>query len=145
MRGQGLGGALARAEGLDEAAASGSVAWVPSAPEAVGLAGVGPQQDPVVSVCWDVEAVGAPLCAAPSWSLEKALGAGAPPGAGTAAAGPEYRAPSAPRPPRWAPCNSPGSSLGFSLDPISWGQSAPHPGCHVRVVRQHLTPDLCLQ
>lgn len=121
----------------------GTVAEGASAPEAAARAGAGPLRAPAAAVCLDVGAAAGPLCTAPGHGLEKA--AGAPPGAGAAAAGPEGRGLSAPRAQRWALCHSPGSSPGFSLGQISWGQSALHPGCHVQVACRHLTPDLCLQ
>lgn len=75
----------------DGAAGWGTVAGVASAPEAVERAAAGPLPGPVVAVCLGVWAEEGPLCAAPSQGPAKALEAGAPPGAGAAAAGAEGR------------------------------------------------------
>ena len=80
---------------------------------------------------------------APTRGPETALGAGAPSGAGVAAAGPEGARPSAPRARTGALCRSPGSSPGSALDQIPWGQWAPHRGRRGGVARQRRAPDLC--
>lgn len=135
-------GGSAQAGGSGGAAGWGTVAEGASAPEAGARAAAGPLGAPAAAVCLDVGAVAGPLCTAPGPGPEKAPGAGAPPGAGAVAAGPEGRALLAPRAQRGALCHSPGSSPGFSLDPIPWGQLALHPGCHVQGECQRLTPDL---
>ena len=77
--------------GSDGAAGWGTAAEVASAPEALAPAEAGPLGGPVAAVCSYVGAEAGPLCAAPSQGPEKELGAGAPPGAGVAAVGPEGR------------------------------------------------------
>lgn len=113
-----------------------------SAPEAWEPVEAGPRGAPALAVCSDVGAEAGPLSAAQSQGSEGELWAGAPPGAGAAAAGPAGRGLSAPPAQRSALCHSPGSSPDFSLDQISWGRSALHPGCRVREVCRHPTPNL---
>lgn len=90
-RGSETRGGPAQVGDSDGAAGWGTVAGVASAPEAVEQAAAGPLPGPAVAVCLDVGAEAGPLCAAPSQGPVKALGAGAPPGAGVAAAAPEGR------------------------------------------------------
>lgn len=90
-RGSGTRGGPAQAGGSDGAAGQGTEASAASALEAEGRAEAGPLGAPVVAVCLDVGAEAGPLCAAPGRGLEKELAAGAPPGAGAAAEGPEGR------------------------------------------------------
>lgn len=132
----------AQAEGPAAADGWGTAAGVASAPEAVGQAAAGLLGGLGLAVHLEEETGAEPPRAGPGLGPEMESGAGVPPGAGTVAGGAEDEGLSAPRVQRQALCNRPGSSPGFSLDPRSWGQLAPHLGGRVQAAGQHLVLDL---